>query len=92
METGEVERRQLKRQALVTYLAKQAPAVIAMEACGSAHYWARRFSSLGHQVRLIAPRFVRPFVKSNRTNLADPASRTAGCGSLPSRVKCSKAY
>ncbi|MGF6446463.1 transposase [Paraburkholderia youngii] len=71
METGEIERRQLKREALVTFFAKQAPAVIAMEACGSAHYWARRFASLGHQVRLIAPSFVRPFVKSNKTDAAD---------------------
>lgn len=71
METGEVERRQLKREALVTYFAKQAPAVIAMEACGSVHYWARRFASFGHEVRLIAPSFVRPFVKSNKTDAAD---------------------
>jgi transposase len=71
METGEIERRQLKREALVTYFAKQSPAVIAMEACGSAHYWARRFASLGHQVKLIAPSFVRPFVKSNKTDAAD---------------------
>ncbi|MGF6267058.1 hypothetical protein OKW49_008052 [Paraburkholderia youngii] len=68
---GEIERRQLKRKVLVTFFAKQAPAVIAMEACGSAHYWARRFASLGHQVRLIAPSFVRPFVKSNKTDAAD---------------------
>jgi transposase len=71
METGEMERRQFRREALVTYFAKQAPAVIAMEACGSAHYWARRFTRLGHEVRLIAPSFVRPFVKSNKTDVAD---------------------
>jgi transposase len=71
METGEIERRQLKREQLVTFFANQAPALIAMEACGSAHYWARRFASFGHQVRLIAPAFVRPFVKSNKTDAAD---------------------
>jgi transposase len=70
-ETGEIERRQLKREQLVTFFANQAPALIAMEACGSAHYWARRFASFGHQVRLIAPAFVRPFVKSNKTDAAD---------------------
>ncbi|RZF24327.1 transposase [Paraburkholderia sp. UYCP14C] len=53
METGEVERRQLKREALVRFFAKQAPAVIAMEACGSAHYWARRFASLGHRFPIL---------------------------------------
>ncbi len=71
METGEIERRQLNREALATYFANQAPAVIAMEACGSAHYWARRFANFGHEVRLIAPSFVRPFVKSNKTDVAD---------------------
>ena len=71
METGEINRRQLRREQLVTFFAKQAPALIAMEACGSAHYWARRFAGLGHQVRLIAPSFVRPFVKRNKTDVAD---------------------
>jgi transposase len=71
MDTGEVNRRQFKREQLVTFFAKQAPALIAMEACGSAHYWARRFASFGHQVRLIAPAFVRPFVKRNKTDVAD---------------------
>ena len=42
-----------------------------MEACGSAHYWGRKFTSLGHEVRLIAAQFVRPFVKSNKTDSAD---------------------
>ncbi|MGF6735933.1 hypothetical protein OKW50_008106 [Paraburkholderia youngii] len=71
METGEVKRRQLRRDQLVTFFAKQAPALIAMEACGSAHYWARHFVSFGHQVRLIAASFVRPFVKRNKTDVAD---------------------
>lgn len=71
MDTGEINRRQLKREQLVTFFAKQAPALIAMEACGSAHYWARRFARFGHQVRLIAPTFVRPFVKRNKTDVAD---------------------
>jgi hypothetical protein len=42
-----------------------------MEACGSAHYWARTFCSYGHEVRLIAPQFVKPFVKSNKNDAAD---------------------
>jgi len=71
METGEINRRQLRREQLVTFFASQAPALVAMEACGSAHYWARRFAGLGHQVRLIAPSFVRPFVKRNKTDVAD---------------------
>jgi transposase len=71
MDTGEINRRQLKREQLVAFFARQVPALIAMEACGSAHYWARRFVSLGHQVRLIAPAFVRLFVKRNKTDVAD---------------------
>ena len=71
METGEINRRQLRREQLVTFFASQAPALVAMEACGSAHYWARRFAGFGHQVRLIAPSFVRPFVKRNKTDVAD---------------------
>ena len=42
-----------------------------MEACGSAHLWARQFRSYGHEVRLIAPQFVKPFVKSNKNDAAD---------------------
>jgi transposase len=71
METGEINRRQFKREQLVTFFAQQAPSLIAMEACGSAHYWARRFAGFGHQVRLISSSFVRPFVKRNKTDVAD---------------------
>jgi len=71
METGEICRRQLKRNDVVEFFANRAPSVIAMEACGSAHYWARKLTALGHQVKLIAAQFVRPFVKSNKTDAAD---------------------
>lgn len=71
METGEMCRRQLKRGEVAEFFANRAPAVVAMEACGSAHYWARKFAALGHEVRLIAAQFVRPFVKHNKTDAAD---------------------
>lgn len=71
METGEVGRQQVKRDQLRAFFANRAPAVIAMEACGSAHYWARQLASLGHEVRLISAHFVRPFVKRNKTDVAD---------------------
>jgi len=70
-ETGEICRLQIKRNQLVEFFANRKPCVIAMEACGSAHYWGRKFTSLGHEVRLIAAQFVRPFVKSNKTDAAD---------------------
>jgi transposase len=54
METGEICRRQLKREQVAQFFANRAPALVAMEACGSAHYWGRRLTGLGHEVRLIA--------------------------------------
>jgi len=69
--SGEISREKLKRGQVLKFFANRAPCVVAMEACGSAHYWARELVKLGHEVRLIAPQFVRPFVKSNKTDAAD---------------------
>ena len=74
MLTGEIHRKQLKRRALLEFFANRQPGVIAMEACGSAHYWARELLKLGHEVRLIAAQFVRPFVKTNKNDAADAAA------------------
>ena len=74
METGEIHRKQLKRRALLEFFANRQTGLIAMEACGSAHYWARELRKLGHQVRLIAAQFVRPFVKTNKNDAADAAA------------------
>lgn len=71
METGEICRRQMKRQQVAEFFANRKPSIIAMEACGSAHYWGRKFRVMGHEVRLIAGKFVRPFVKNNKTDAAD---------------------
>jgi transposase len=71
METGEICRRQLKRQQVAEFFVNRRSCVSAMEACGSAHYWGRKFAAMGHEVRLIAAQFVRPFVKSNKTDVAD---------------------
>ena len=71
METGEICRRQLKRSEVAEFFANRTPSVVAMEACGSAHYWARKLTALGHEMKLIAAQFVRPFVKSNKTDAAD---------------------
>jgi transposase len=70
-ETGELKRKTLARAEVSAFFARRAPGVVAMEACGSAHYWGRVLSGLGHQVRLIAAQFVRPFVKTNKTDAAD---------------------
>jgi transposase len=63
--------KKLSRSRLSAFLANLPPCMVAMEACGSAHYWARQFRTYGHEVRLIAPQFVKPFVKSNKNDAAD---------------------
>ena len=70
-DTGEVRRKVLARGQFQGFFARRAAGVVAMEACGSAHHWGRVLSALGHQVRLIASQFVRPFVKTNKTDMAD---------------------
>ena len=53
------------------FMVNQPPCLVAMEAYGSAHHWARVFRDFGHEVRLIAPPFVKPFVKSNKNDAVD---------------------
>jgi transposase len=73
-ETGEVTRLTLSRGKLLEYFSDLQPCVVAMEACGGSQHWARRLSAMGHDARLIATKFVRPFVKSNKTDAADAAA------------------
>ena len=70
-QTGEVKRRTLARAEVSAFFALREPGVVAMEGCGSAHHWGRLLRGLGHEVRLIAAQFVRPFVKTNKTDAAD---------------------
>ena len=64
-------RKQLKRKDVLSFFANLEPCLIGMEACGSAHYWARKLSALGHTVRLMAPQFVKPYVKTNKNDARD---------------------
>jgi len=66
-----VLRKQLKRKDVMSFFANLAPCLIGMEACASAHYWARKLSALGHTVRLMAPQFVKPYVKTNKSDRND---------------------
>ena len=69
---GKVElRKQLKRDQVVVFFANLPACLIGMEACSSAHHWARKLQALGHTVRLMAPQFVKPYVKSNKNDAAD---------------------
>ncbi|GAB2916830.1 IS110 family transposase [Paralcaligenes sp. KSB-10] len=63
--------RQLRREQLSAFFAKLTPCLIGMEACASAHHWARLLRDQGHDVRLIAAQFVKPYVKSNKNDAAD---------------------
>ena len=53
------------------FFAQRSALLVAMEACGSGHWWARELRRLGHEVKLLAPKSVRPFVRSNKTDAAD---------------------
>lgn len=78
-ETGCIERRKLRRSQVLTWFTNREPALVMMEACGGAHEWARQLLGMGHQVRLLSPRSVRPFVQRNKTDAADAqAIWTAG--------------
>jgi len=70
-ETGEIRKVKLRRVEVIPFFANHAASIIAMEACGSSHHWARALRALGHEVRLIATKFVRPYVKNNKTDAAD---------------------
>jgi error-prone DNA polymerase len=83
-ETGKVEiKRKLRRSELIPFFEKQEVCTVVIEACGAAHHWARILRGLGHEVKLIAPEAVRPFVKKGKKN--DPADAAALCtaASLP---------
>lgn len=64
-------RKQLRRNQLTAFFSNLAPCLIGIEACGSAHYWARKLESYGHTVKLMAPQFVKPYVKTNKNDAAD---------------------
>lgn len=67
-------RKQVKRHNMLNLFRQMEPCVVAMEACGSAHYWAQELKKLGHEVRLIAPQHVKPYVKSGKNDANDAAA------------------
>ena len=69
-------RRKLSRAKLLSFLASQPGCTVAMEACASAHYWGREITSLGHEVRLVPPIYVKPFVKRHKNDAADAEAIT----------------
>src|SRR4249919_2951167 len=77
-----VFRKRLRRTAVLQFFASQAPCRVAMEACASSHYWGRELSRIGHEVRLIPPAYVKPFVKRQKNDAAD-AEAIAEAASRP---------
>ena len=68
---GVVFRRQLRRGQMLPFFKKQRPCLVGMEACATSHHWGRELRALGHQVRLMPPRYVKPYVKRNKNDMAD---------------------
>jgi len=70
-EGGVAFNKPLRRMQMLPFFAKLEPCLIGMEACSSAHYWARELSDLGHQVKLMPPAYVKPYVKRGKSDAAD---------------------
>jgi len=66
-----VVQKRLRRKQVLIFFAQLPPCLVGMEACGGAHYWSRKLQAQGHTVKLMAPQFVKPYVKANKTDVAD---------------------
>ncbi len=66
-----VVRRQLRRSQVLPFFKKQPSCLVGMEACATSHHWAREIMALGHEVKLMPPRYVKPYVKRNKNDAAD---------------------
>src|SRR5580765_1095633 len=66
-----VIRRQLKRRYVLAFFEKLPPCLVGIEACASSHYWSRELQALGHNVRLMPPAYVKPYVKRQKNDMAD---------------------
>ena len=64
-------RKKLRRKEMVGFFEKLPPSVIAIEACGGSHHWARQLRSFGHEVKLVPPQYVKPYVKRGKNDAAD---------------------
>jgi transposase len=69
--SGEIVNRRFGREELIGFLAQRPAGRVALEACGSGHWWARKIEALGHEVVLLHAKFIRPFVQTNKTDAAD---------------------
>jgi transposase len=87
-----VGRHRLSRPQLLRFFGERQPCLVVMEACGTAHFWARWLSSLGFTVRLLPPQYVRPFVRRNKTDRSDAdalleAARSSQLAAVPVKTE-----
>ena len=66
--------RQLRRKQMIEFFGKLPPCLVGMEACGTAHYWARELTKLGHTIRMMPPSYVKGYVKRSKNDAADAAA------------------
>ena len=84
-----IVRRRLKRGQVLPFFKKQSPCLVGMEACATSHHWGREIEALGHQVRLMPPRYVKPYVKRTK---ARHGGKGAGCSpSIRRRISANRA-
>ncbi|MEZ2796658.1 IS110 family transposase, partial [Escherichia ruysiae] len=69
-----VLRKTLRRAHMMTFFSGLSPCLIGIEACGSSHYWARELTRMGHTVRIIPPKLVKPYLKGNKNDANDAAA------------------
>ena len=72
-------RKRMSRPNFVEFIANLPPCIIGIEACGGSHYWGRYFKQCGHEVRMMAPQFVKPYVKSNKNDRNDSEAIAEAC-------------
>lgn len=92
-----VIRRRLKREEVEAFFRKLPPSLVALEGCPGSHFWARLLRDIGHDVRLLPAQYVRPYVKTNKSDAADQKrfvrqSRDQRCASCRSRKRCNRKF
>src|SRR6187455_445334 len=86
--------KRLRRDAVLAFFANLAPCVVGMEACSGSHFWAREIARLGHTVRLMAPQYVKPYLKRQKNDRPKRSARRCSdraCASKRSRPRNSRA-
>ena len=68
---GVVVRKRLRRSEVLQFFEQLAPCLVGIEACGTSHHWARELTALGHEVKLMPPTYVKPYVRGNKNDAAD---------------------